>query len=129
MSHLDGFRNELIKKASAFSKLKRVAPAVATAAGLGTGIAGAAMAYRGQQERKKYMAATTGAIRTLGREALKARGERVTLGRALAINSKADMISRNVLAKAIRNNYAQDANRARAVLKLHGVKFAPSKNK
>ena len=119
---LSGFRNHLIKTAAGEYRIAKITPIMFGLAGLGSGAASLAISAKGQKERQQYAKATTGAIQSLAGEAMRARGERMTLGKALAINTQADMISRRVLADAITKNFEADAARVKGMAKIHGVK-------
>ena len=122
---VDSFADEIVKTA----KASTVLPLIVGLGGIASGATGAYMAYKGGKERRQYMGVTTEAIKTLAGEAQKARGLRITLGKALMMNTKADMISRKALGNAVRQNYSLDRARARAMLRLHGVNVARKTNK
>ena len=118
MECVKGFRAQLEKKAGMVDKWL---PIGIGATGVATGIAGLYSARKTRKQQKRYMAATSKAVGVLGQEALAARTERGNIAKAVAMNTEADMMSRKVLAGAIKKNYAGDLARAKAILKIHGA--------
>ena len=117
---MDGFKAGIEKEAQG-GRLGKILAVGTAATGLGVGATGLVLHGKAQKERKKFMARTGRAVGVLAGEARSARHQRSQIAKALVINTQADVMSRRVLSRALTKNYKNDAARARAILKLHGL--------